>query len=182
MRIKKLTGILVLIAIGGGGIFVFLLYQTIKTKSTSLDRYEPFKQWIGKTVTLQKETVLFEEKLKLHDNIEYSYTLTDDLHPQFTHYKNIEFNPDYIITLPAGTILQLEKAVQYTNGTSGFSYPHLFGTISANGKTYKIGYQWGDVNQEKYFDKVDKCWKFHQAPWRTTPDTAWYALPEAKWW
>lgn len=175
-------GILALVVIGGGGVFAFLLYQTIKTKSTSLNNYEPFKQLVGKTVTLQKETLLFEEKLKSHENNEHPYNLTDDLHPQFTLYKNIDFKPMHIATFPAGTILKLEKAVQYTNGTSGFSSPYLFGTITANGITYKISYQWGEMSQEKFFDKVDKCWRFHHAPWQTTPDTAWYALPKATWW
>lgn len=184
MTVKKMMGIVALAITGGIGLFVFILYATVKTKSTGLNKYEPFKEWIGKTAVLNKETVLFKEKIRINDNSEYPYILLDSLHPRWQYMeeqKNIG-DIEEITRFPAGTKLKLEKAVQYTNGVSGSSYPTVFGSIATNGKTYKTGYQWGQIDIEKSFDKIEKCWQFHRAPWQSKRDTAFYALPTAKFW
>lgn len=43
MTVKKMMGIVALVVIGGIGLFIFILYITVKTKSTGLNKYEPFK-------------------------------------------------------------------------------------------------------------------------------------------
>lgn len=161
--------------------FIFILYATTKTKSTSLNKYEPFKVWVDKTVTLNKETVLFKDKIPMNNNSDYPYMLLDSLHPKWQYVderKNIG-DLEEIATFPAGTVLKLEKAVQYTNGVSGFSYPTIFGTITMNGKTYKIGYQWGERDLNKVSEKIERQWYFHQAPWQSSVDTNYYTLPKA---
>ncbi|MDX3917419.1 MULTISPECIES: hypothetical protein [Olivibacter] len=122
----------------------------------------------------------------MNDNTDYPFILLDSLHPQWQYVeerKNMAV-PDLeeIVTFPAGTKLRIEKAVQYTNGVSGSSYPTVFGSISTNGKSYKMGYQWGKIDIGKSFDKIEKCWHFHQAPWQQKTDTAFYALPIANFW
>lgn len=174
-------GIVVLVAVIG---FVFILYATIKTKSTSLNKYEPFKEWIGQTVTLNKVTILFKDKIPMNDNSDYPYMLLDSLHPQWRYIEEQKEIGDIeeIISFPAGTQLRFDKAIQYTNGVSGSSYPTIFGTIIYNGQNYKIGYQWGTMDIGKSFDKIEKCWQFHQAPWQTSADLNFYALPTAMFW
>lgn len=179
-------GIIGLVCIGGLVLFGFLLYATIKTKTTNLNKYEPFNEWIGKTVILNKQTVLFKDKMYMNGNSDYPYALLDSMHPQWQYIeerKNLS-EPDLeeITTFPAGTELRLEKAIQYTNGVSGSSYPTIFGSIRYHGETHKIGYQWGTMDLGKRFDKVEKCWQFHQAPWQEKADTAFYALPTANFW
>lgn len=179
-------GIILLVIVGGLGLFIFLLYATIKTKTTSLNKYEPFKSWVGQTVTLQLETVLFKEKLQSNENSQYPYTLLDSLHPQWRYVeerKTME-KPDLeeIAVFAAGTKLHLEKAIQYTNGVSGSSSPTIFGTIEAQGKQYKIAYQWGQANMSRRFEKIEEYWQFHQAPWQQQVDTGFYALPVANNW
>src|SRR5690606_39531762 len=91
-------------------------------------------------------------------------------------------NLQEIIQFAEGTRLNLENAIQYTNGVSGSSYPMIFGTITAHGKSYKIGYQWGTLDIGKRMNKVEKCWQFHQAPWQANVDMNFYALPTANFW
>lgn len=177
-------GVVLLVIIGVIGGFVFILYATIKTKSTNINRYDPFREWISKTVVLNKQTVLFKEKIMMNDNSDYPYLLLDSLHPNWQYVEDLKNIGDIeeIVAFPAGTLLLLEKAVQYTNGVSGMSYPTVFGTITSNGNKYKIGYQWGTMDIGKRFDKIEKCWQFHQAPWQNKHDTAFYALPTANFW
>ncbi|SFO18195.1 hypothetical protein SAMN05421741_12436 [Paenimyroides ummariense] len=176
--------IIALVVIGGIGLLVFIIFTTVKTKSTSINEYEPFKEWVGKTVTLNKETALFKDKQKMNPNRDYSYMLLDSLHPKWQYLEEQKAIGDLveITRFPEGTILKFEKAIQYTNGVSGFSYPTIFGSITSNGKEYKTGYQWGEMDMAKKFDKVEKCWQFHQAPWQKEKDTAFYALPTASLW
>ncbi|SFS71469.1 hypothetical protein [Sphingobacterium wenxiniae] len=184
MTVKKIMGIIALVIFGGIGLFIFFLYATIKTKSTSLDKYKPFSEWLGKTVTLKRETVLFKEKMRMNTNGKYPYTLIDSLHEGWEYILALEENGDVtkITTFPIGTELSLEKAIQYTNGVSGSSYPTIFGTIKSNGKEYKVGYQWGKLDLSKNYYQIEKSWKFDQAPWQTKQDTADYALPKADFW
>lgn len=177
-------GIIALVIIGGIGLFIFFLYATIKTKSTNISKYPPFQEWVNKTVILNKETTVFEEKIKMNANSKYPYILLDSLHPRWEYIQQQEEIGDVtkIKIFPAGTKLILEKAVQYTNGVSGSSYPTIFGTLKSNGKEYKVGYQWGEINLSRYFDKVPESWQFHQAPWQPEKDTTYYALPKADWW
>lgn len=184
MSTKKIMGIIALIVIGGIGLLVFMIFATVKTKSTSINRYEPFKEWIGKTVTLNKEVVLFKDKVEMNHNSDYPYRVLDHHHPQWQYIDEKKRIGDLeeITTFPAGTTWKFEKAIQYTNSVSGFSYPIMFGTIAIDGKEYKTGYQWGEMDVGKKFDKVEKCWQFHQAPWQEEKDTAYYALPTASLW
>lgn len=184
MTTGKIMGIIALVIVGGIGLFIFFLYATIKTKSTSLDKYDPFKEWVGNIVTLDKEVVVFEEKVKMNSNSKYPYVLLDSLHPRWEYIREQEEIGDVteIKIFPAGTKMMLEKAIQYTNGVSGSSYPTIFGTITDNDKAYKVSYQWGEQDVAKSHYKIEKSWKFHQAPWQTEQDTAYYALPRADWW
>lgn len=165
-------------------VFGFVLYATIKTKSTVISQYSPYKEWMGRTVILDKETVLLTEKVKQFDDKKYPYLLLDSLHPDWSYLaERIELG-DYILVekFPAGAKFHIEKAIQFTGGVSGNSTPFVFGTISYNGKNYKISYQWGTMDIAKFMDKVNACWQFHRAPWQSQADTAYYELPEAQWW
>lgn len=184
MFTKKTIGIIALVIIGGIVLFSFIIFATVKTKSTNINKYEPFKEWVGKTVILNKEATLFKDKVEMNPNRDYPYMLLDSLHPKWQYVEEQKAIGDLveITRFPAGTTLKFEKAIQYTNGVSGFSYPTIFGTIISNGKEYKAGYQWGEINLGKSFDKEEKCWQFHQAPWQKGKDTAFYALPTATIW
>ena len=175
---------IVLVIVAGAGFFIFILYATVKTKSTSIEAYAPFNEFVGKTLTLQRETVLFREKMPTYDNSAYPDILLDNKHPRWQYIAQLENLGDIkkIVKFPAGTKFTAEKAVQYTNGVSGFSYPTIFGTVFYDGTKYKIAYQWGDIDISRSLDKIDKCWRFHQAPWQDKQDTAFYTLPKARFW
>ncbi len=172
--------------IGGISLFAFFLYATIKTKSTGIDKYPPFREWVGKKVILNRETVVLKEKFRSNTNDRYPYTLLDSLHPgwEYAEARKTLDEPDIeeIVVFPAGAELMLEKAIQYTNGVSGSSYPTIFGVIGSGEEAYKVGYQWGKRDIGKSHYGIEECWKFHQAPWQEKPDTTFYALPAAEWW
>ena len=178
------TGALVIL--GAIGLLLFILYATVKTKSTGLNSYEPFKALIGKTLVLNKETQLFIDQVTLVRDAEFPYMLMDDLHPDWAYYQECKDLPqvkiEEVLSLPKGTEFHVQKAVQYTTGVAGSSHPTLYGSIQYRGKTYQVAYRWGQRDSNKAYSKTDKYWKFHQAPWQDKPDTASYALPIAKVW
>lgn len=184
MKTKQIMGIIALVIVGSIGLLIFIIYATVKTKSTSLNKYEPYKEWVGKTVTMNKETILFKDKIPTNDNSDYPYSLLDSMHPQWRYVDERKSIGDIkeIMRFPTGTVVKLEKAIQYTNGVSGSSYPTIFGTITVDGIDYKVGYQWGERDLSKAFEKIEKCWFFHQAPWQTSADRYFYALPTAGFW
>lgn len=181
---KKIIRNAMMLIIGATGGLVFLIYATVKTKTTSLNHYEPFQEWIGQTVILKRDAVVFKEKLRSNENSRYPYTLLDSLHPQWRYVQELKTIGDLkeVGKLLAGSVLKLETAIQYTNGVSGSSYPTIFGTLTENGHTYKIGYQWGSRAIGKRVAETGKCWHFNQAPWQAVRDTSFYALPTAKLW
>lgn len=132
-----------LVIIGGISLLVLIIFATVKTKSTNISKYEPFKAWVGKTITLDKETALFKDKVEMNYNRDYPYVLLDSLHPKWEYVEEQKAIGDLeeIARFPAGTALTFEKAIQYTNGVSGFSYPTILVTITSNGKEYKADYQ-----------------------------------------
>lgn len=184
MSVRKIVGIIITIGMVAMLAFGFFLYATIKTKSTRISQYSPFKQWVGKTVTLDKGTVLVSEKVKLYSENGYPYLLLDSLHPDWPYIEERIQLGDYTLVerFPAGISFQIEKAIQFTGGVSGSSTPFVFGKIHHGGKSYGVAYQWGTMDITKFMDKVNASWYFHQAPWQSARDTAFYALPEAKWW
>lgn len=184
MSVKKIMGTIITIGMVAMLAFGFFLYATIKTKSTRISQYQPFKQWVDKTVTLDKETVLISEKVKLYPENGYPYLMLDSLHPDWPYVAERIDLGDYALVerFPAGSSFHIEKAVQFTGGVSGSSTPFVFGKIHHGGKSYGAAYQWGTRDIAKFMDKVDTSWYFHQAPWQPKADTVFYALPEARWW
>ena len=182
----KVIKILALVVFVGIGFILFILYATIKTKSTNLKNYEPYKELIGKTLVLNKKTYLFKDETTMIPNGNFPYTLMDDLHPRWAYFQEGKEMPEVditeILTFPKGVAFHVEKAIQYTNGVSGSSSPTIFGSIEYQGKTYKISYFWGERDIDKAYRNVPKCWQFHQAPWQDSADTTWYALPTANIW
>ncbi|WP_346239073.1 hypothetical protein ABDK00_010075 [Niabella insulamsoli] len=184
MKIRKPIRLLVLIISGGFILFAFILYATIKTKSTNISEYAPYNSWVGKTVALDKPTVLIVERVKISEDKNYPYSLLDSLHPDWQYLEEFEKAGNYtkVTTFPAGVKFHIKKAIQFTGGVSGSSTPIVFGTLLHNGKEYKVGYQWGQRNIARYMDKIKECWHFHRAPWQTRSDNTFYSLRDAKWW
>ncbi|QQT27656.1 hypothetical protein [Sphingobacterium spiritivorum] len=186
MKVKKIVIILAMLAAGGIGLFIFILYATVKTKSTDISTYSPFKEWVGKTVTLKKEMFLLEQDKNQIEEPVYPYLLIDSLHPQWQYAEAQKNNSNSDIKIigkiPVGSKLSIEKAKQYTNGVSGFSQPALLGTLKNGEKEFKISFEWGDQNISKAMDGIEASWLFQQAPWQETKDTSYYILPQAKWW
>ncbi len=45
---KRILKVVAALIAGGILLFIFMLYATIKTKSTGIDKYPPFREWVGK--------------------------------------------------------------------------------------------------------------------------------------
>lgn len=180
--IKRLLWVIFL----GIGLMLFILFVTVKTKSTNLKNYKPYKELIGKKLVMQKETYLFEDEETFIPNGDFPYTLMDELHPRWPYFQEAKLTPGVdvkqVLRFPKGVVFHVEKAIQYTNGVSGSSTPVMFGRIDYQGKTYKISYPWGERDIDKAYRNVPECWQFHLAPWQDKADTTWYALPTATFW
>ena len=182
MSTGKIIGIVVFVVIV---LFALFLFQTIKTKSTSLNNFVPYKELIGKTVVLNNDVILYKYKNSAEVfNSNYPYFLIDSKDPDWISIPNfVEINEiETIFEIPKGASLKIEKAIQYTNGVSGTSSPFVFGTITSDDIDYKVSYQWGEQNMSKNFDNIPESWYFYQAPWQNELDTSFYYLPKAKIW
>ncbi|WP_160366903.1 hypothetical protein [Sphingobacteruim zhuxiongii] len=186
---KEITGARVLkIALleifGGISLFCFLLYMTVKTKSTSLQKEEPFQAILNKPQTLLRDVELFDEELSTNDD--FPNIMTDQYQHNFTNLQGrLKIpKPDvtYIAKIPAGQQVVFRKAIMYTNGVSGGSTPCLFGTIRYNDREYKVEYQWGDQSISRRSDNIPESWSFAMAPWQPAIDLTFYELPIAEWW
>lgn len=115
MSTGKIIGIVVFVVIV---LFALFLFQTIKTKSTSLNNFVPYKELIGKTVVLNNDVILYKYKNSaevFHSN--YPYFLMDSKDPDWISIPNfVEINEiETIFEIPKGASLKIEKAIQYTN-------------------------------------------------------------------
>ncbi|WP_437919944.1 hypothetical protein [Sphingobacterium sp. LRF_L2] len=165
---------------------VFMLYTSIKTKSTDISHYAPFRTYIGQSLFLNKDTYLFVEDPVFVVNKDYPYSLLDPEHEMWQSFQDRmlleKSEVKQITSIPSGTKIAIEKAVQYTNGVSGFSTPIVFGSLILGETQYKVSYRWGNQDLAKFLDQDDYCWKFDQAPWQEVRDRAYYKIPDAKWW
>lgn len=186
---KELTGkrvlkIALLVVIGAIFLFCFMLYATVKTKSTSLSKITPFQEIINKPLTLVRDVELFVEEFPSNDDFPNLITDRYQRNYQNLHERLTIEEPDakFIVKIPAGQQVVFSKATMYTNGVSGSSKPCLFGTINYGGNEYKVEYQWGDQSIGRRFDKIPESWSFPLAPWQSTIDLKFYKLPIAEWW
>lgn len=179
---KALLGVLII-----GALISFLIYATVKTKSTSLDQVAPFSSLIGETVVLQQDVDLLREvELKLYTHDAYPYLMTHLGHARYQQHQDRMANApseiELVVRIPAGTEVTFEKAVNYTNGVSGFSYPSLFGTLSHEGKQYKVDYVWGEEMIGLNMKDKEETWRFAQAAWQDKVDENYYAVPKGNVW
>jgi len=183
-RKSKIGNIILLVGVLGLLMFGVILYATIKTKTSSLNKVAPFDKLIGQTVRLNREAYLMQEIPARNDD--YPFVLMDPEHENFQWYidRTVIDPPETVIldTIPAGTPITFEKAIVYTNGVSGHSTPCIFGRLVINGKDYRVEYSWGKLDLAKWFDQEKKSWKFWRAPWQEAPDTTYYEIPAAQWW
>lgn len=163
---------------------ITLLLVTLKTRSASLHKVSPFKEFTGATVVLKRPCLLVREQDP--QDKAYPYTLTDDLHPAYAgQLERIKrHQPEVVLvdSVAAGTTLRFDKARVYTNGVSGLSTACLSGILQHAGKAYPITYSWGREDLNKWLNKEEKSWTFWQAPWQDQKDTAFYKIPQAGLW
>ncbi len=170
--------------IGGAGLFIFFLYATIKTKSTSLHQVAPFKQYINQTVITNQDIFLMTEK-DVPDG-KFPYIVLDSAYAGFQWYVDrSKLSPPEVTlldTIPAGSSITFTKAVNYTNGVSGLSKACLFGKITLQDKEYLIYYPWGKRSERMWLEGKYDQWEFRLAPWQTEKDTNYYTVPDAQYW
>lgn len=180
-RVVKVFFLVVLVGIV---LFCFLLFLTIKTKSTSLVKKEPYSQVLNKPLTFLRDIYLIDYEYRMKDD--YPLLMLDPHHPSFRSYVDA-FKEDppqgiYVAKIPAGQHVIFTNAVMYTNGVSGGSTPCLFGEINYQGTVYKVSYHWGDQSISRNFDHIPESWSFPMAPWQSKLDMKYYELPTAQWW
>jgi len=106
---KELTGkrvlkIALLVVIGAIFLFCFMLYATVKTKSTSLSKITPFQEIINKPLTLVRDVELFVEEFPSNDDFPNLITDRYQRNYQNLHERLTIEEPDakFIVKIPAG--------------------------------------------------------------------------------
>jgi len=182
---KKVLKIIIICVVVGFFLFVFALFQTCKTKSTSISKRDPFKEVIGKELIIKRPVRLFMPKDP--DKTDYPYAISDTNQVSWESYMSgLQANEPEIKlsdSIKENAKVVFDKAVIYTNGVSGFSRPKLFGTLtSTEGNTYKVEFCWGKYESGYPWKGSHQPYKFSIAPWQEVQDTAHYYLPSAQWW
>lgn len=168
-------------------VFILVFFYTIKTKTRTLNKYEPFNEIIGKTLTLNEKVYLFEDVsgFSPEKKEDYPYRIINEADRNSQSLSNL-FDPDppyykIIDSLEEGTLLHFNKAKIFTNGVSGGSNIYMYITLNYKGKETKVLYKWGEESMSKRFDKEEKTWSFKQAPWQHHEDTSFYKIPYGIW-
>lgn len=186
MTFQKLLKIVLLVGAGLVLLFILVLYFTLKTKTADLKNVDPFKNLMNKEVVLVQPVSLFQEHNDVEiPNEDFPYVIVESKNSRYKWYMERAdmgtiSSPEatFIAKLPAGTIVQFEKAANYTNGVSGNSYPYLFGTVQFKNAKYPITYQWGEEDFSLVMNKKEKSWQFSKAPWQKVQDTNHYEIPK----
>lgn len=182
---KQVIKVFLICLVVGFFLFVFALFQTCKTKSTSVSKKEPFQELIGKELVLKRPVRLFLQKYPVRED--YPYGMSDSnmySWQSFTAMLKAE-EPEIELgdSIAENAKLVFDKATLYTPGVSGFSRSKLFGTLSSSdGKSYKVEFPWGDLDSNLPWKGSQKAYRFELAPWQTVKDTNHYYLPTAQWW
>lgn len=75
-----------------------------------------------------------------------------------------------VAELPAGTVVQFQRALHHTGGVSGVTSSFLIGEVEANGARYRVEFNWGE-HHPLCTQAPCGYWTFPQAPWQSSADT-----------
>jgi hypothetical protein len=149
-------------------VFVVLaLYEALRTKKKDVNDQSPFKELIGKTLTLKRDVVFAK-------NIDAFYL--EELH--FITEDEVLFDGvQKIDVLPKGTKIKIESVTFHTNGTSGSTTSNIVGTVfvKALNKEMKFEYSWGKYHLICLDEPCD-YWLFPKAVWQDNEDTKKYFI------
>ncbi len=154
----------------GLAVIVFLvlaLYEALRTKRKDVNDQSPFKELIGKTVTLQRDVTLAK-------NIEAFYL--EELH-FITENEELFEGVEKIGTLSKGTTITIESATFLTNGTSGSTTSNIVGSVFVKelNRKMKFEYSWGEYHF-MYVDDNKEYWTFPLAVWQKNQDIEKYFI------
>ena len=137
---------------------VFVLYWVLRTKVTDVSDKKPYAEFMGKQVAIKRPAALFKTRepdvqANPYLLIEAQPAAQDDVHP---HY-----------VLPAGTVITLQQAKLFRNGTSGFQRSYVLGTVFVPKLKAEIAfeYAWGKNNWSNAADENDH-YTFPMALWQ----------------
>lgn len=163
MKISTIIYILIGIAV----FVVLALYQTLRTKKKEVNDQSPFKELIGKTLTLKRDVVFAK-------NIDAFYL--EEIH--FITEDEVLFDGvQKIDVLTKGTKIKIESATFHTNGTSGSTTSNIVGTVFVKilNKKVKFEYSCG-----KYhlicLEEPCNYWIFPKAVWQEEQDLKKYFI------
>ncbi len=140
---------------------VLALYEALRTKRKDVNDQSPFKELIGKTVTLQRDVILAK-------NIEAFYL--EELH-FITEDEELFDGVKKIAVLPKGTTITIESATFLTNGTSGSTTSNIVGSVFVKllNKEMKFEYSWGEYHLI-CLEEPCNYWVFPKAVWQKKQD------------
>ena len=151
--------LLLLLKIAGFGITIFLgmLYYVLRTKVNNVSSEKPFNSILNQKLTTKR--VSFLVKNRTPEVNENDYLLVEN-----KDEINLELKEIYEI--PVNTNFILQKAKIFTNGTSGFSYSYVLGTIYIDDLKKEVAFEY-NYGEKKIFlyGEEKEYWFFDKSIW-----------------
>ena len=128
---------------------------------------QPYKEYIGKILTLNDDYILCERKDFKVPKEQY-YIIKDDN----------SAGPIKIDLLKKGTTIKLSKAIHYNTGLSGIIGSYVVGRVFADGlkKEVDFFYMWGNKENDFSNGKNQTYFTFPKAIWQEKEDTTRYFI------
>ena len=119
--------------------FVLMLYVALRTKITDVTDKPPYAQFIGQPLVLKRPASISKS---YEPNVQANPYLLQDAQVQADQ----DAGPQY--ALPAGSVITLQQAKLFKNGTSGFERSYVLGTAFVPELNAKVAfeYAWGKNN------------------------------------
>jgi hypothetical protein len=144
-------------------LFIFALYEALRTKKTVVSNKSPFVEIIGKKLTLKRDAFLAKNLEEF--SYEEIYYLSEDR-------KNIFEGVKIVAELKAGTEIVIKSATFLKNGTSGITRSNVVGSVYVDAlkKEINFEYEWGNFRYSLYEIDNDEYWTFPKAIWQEEQD------------
>lgn len=130
--------------LGGLGVlllgFVLLLFVTLRTKVEDVSDQSPYVELLNRDLVVARDVPLGMNREP------DTYQRRVFVAPDFSFTEEVP----QIAMIPAGTTFRFTGAKTFRNGTSGFTWRILLGTVTnpADGKTYEFEFNWGAEQSE----------------------------------
>ena len=128
----------------------------------------PYSKFMNKKLVALEDAIILKNETNLYMD-EYAMELKN-----YNTYNDLTLFENTIV--PKGSIYTFSKAVEITNGTSGFTRAYLLGEVilAKTNQKHTIIYSCGLLTTFAKEDKKSNYWVYDKAPWQLKKDNKKY--------